>query len=123
MADTRNCIFCKIVAGDLPSTQVYSDDLAVAFNDIRPVAPRHVLLVPREHIEALAATAPEQAQLLGHLLRVAPKVAKAAGILDSGYRIAINQGMDAGQIVDHLHLHVIGGRHLGLSSGLQLSRL
>jgi histidine triad (HIT) family protein len=109
----QDCIFCRIAAGDLPASIVYQDDRVVAFNDIHPVAPKHVLIVPREHVEALSGTGQEQEELLGHLVRVAPEVAKAAGVLGSGYRVAINQGKDAGQLVPHLHLHVIGGKSLG----------
>ncbi len=109
----KNCIFCRIIAGDEPGSQVFSDDKCVAFKDIYPVAPRHVLLVPRDHVEALSDIGPQHEQLLGHMLRSAPAVAKAAGVLDSGYRVAINQGKDAGQLVSHLHLHVIGGKTLG----------
>ena len=109
----QDCIFCRIAAGDQPSSIVYKDDRVVAFNDIHPVAPTHVLIVPREHVEALSGAGPENEELLGHLLRVAPEVAKAAGVLDSGYRVVINQGKDAGQLIPHLHLHVIGGKGLG----------
>ncbi len=110
--EPKDCIFCKVVAGQAPSTQVYADDLAVAFKDIHPVAPTHVLVVPREHIGALAGTVEAQEAMLGRLLRVTPLVAKAAGIFDSGYRVTVNQGADAGQIVEHLHLHVTGGKKL-----------
>ena len=109
----KNCIFCRIIAGNEPGAQVYGDDKCLAFKDIYPVAPRHVLLVPREHIEALAGAGPQHEQLLGHLLRTAPAVAKAAGILEGGYRIAVNQGRDAGQLINHLHLHIMGGKTLG----------
>jgi histidine triad (HIT) family protein len=109
----QDCIFCRIAAGDQPASVVYKDDKVVAFNDIHPVAPTHVLIVPREHVEALSDGGPEREQLLGRLLRVAPEVAKKAGVLDSGYRVAINQGRDAGQDVPHLHVHVIGGKGLG----------
>lgn len=109
----QDCIFCRIATGDQPAAIVYKDDKAVAFNDIHPVAPTHVLIVPRDHVEALSGGGPVQEELLGHLLRVASQVAKAAGVLDSGYRVAINQGRDAGQLIPHLHLHVIGGKSLG----------
>jgi histidine triad (HIT) family protein len=108
----QDCIFCKIVRGDLPSTQVYADSTAVAFADIKPVAPKHTLVVPREHIGLVAADGAGRESLLGHLMVVAGNVAEKTGITGSGYRIVINQGRDAGQMVDHLHLHVIGGRPL-----------
>jgi histidine triad (HIT) family protein len=110
---TSSCIFCRIVAGEAPGSKVYSDDRCVAFNDIYPVAPRHILLVPRQHVEALAGLTAEHEALLGHLLRAAPAVARAAGIAETGYRVSINQGKDAGQLVPHLHLHIIGGKALG----------
>ncbi len=111
--DPKRCIFCRIIHGEVPSTLVYQDYRALAFNDIKPAAPTHVLVVPRQHIEALAGTSPEQEALLGHLVRVASQVAQQAGIERSGFRVLINQGKDAGQMIDHLHLHVLGGRPLG----------
>jgi histidine triad (HIT) family protein len=110
---TKDCIFCKIVKGEVPSTQVYADDRAVAFRDINPAAPVHVLVIPREHVEFLASSKLSQEALLGHLMRVTAEVAKEMGVDRSGYRVLINQGRDAGQMVDHLHLHVLGGRQLG----------
>jgi histidine triad (HIT) family protein len=109
-----DCLFCKIVHGELPSTEVYSDDQCFAFNDINPVANVHVLIVPREHVTYLTGATEQHEQLLGHLLRTGARVARQLGAAEGGYRLAINQGVDAGQIVDHLHLHVLGGGQLNV---------
>lgn len=106
MAD---CLFCKIIAGDIPSEPVFQDDLVYAFADIRPQAPIHVLVLPRKHIPSLAHTNREDAALLGYLLGVAADIAKREG-LTRGFRIVINSGNDGGQTVDHLHIHLLGGR-------------
>ena len=106
------CIFCSIVQGKLPSTNIYSDDQCIAFNDINPVANTHVLVIPREHITYLTETTKRHEKLLGHLMRVASEVAEQMGTAEDGYRVSVNQGMNAGQIVDHLHLHVLGGEQL-----------
>ena len=107
-----DCLFCSIVHGEQPSTEIYSDDQCVAFNDINPVANVHVLIVPREHVTYLIGATERHEPLLGHLMRVGARVARQTGIAETGYRIALNQGVDAGQIVDHLHIHVIGGSKL-----------
>jgi histidine triad (HIT) family protein len=112
-----DCIFCKIVAGQIPATKIYEDDQALAFADINPQAPTHVLVIPRRHLAALTAATAEDAALLGHLLVVAAKVAQQAGLNDSGFRTVINSGWDAGQTVFHLHVHVLGGRRLGWPPG------
>ncbi|MBI4306697.1 MAG: histidine triad nucleotide-binding protein [Chloroflexi bacterium] len=111
-----NCIFCKIVAGQIPSTQVHRDESVMAFNDIRPLAPTHILVIPLEHVTFVNQTRAEDEKLIGHMVRVGGSVAQKAGIEKSGYRISINQGRDAGQELDHLHLHVLGGRPLGRSA-------
>ena len=108
-----NCIFCSILTGDLPSAEVYGDDLAYAFADISPVTPTHVLVIPREHVAAIEDIDQDREPLLGHLLRVAAIVAQQSGISRDGYRLVINQGANAGQMVDHLHLHVLGGAVMG----------
>ncbi len=108
-----DCIFCLILSGDLPSAEVYGDDLAYAFADISPVTPTHVLVIPREHVTTIEGTGEEHEPLLGHLLRVGSTVARQCGIADDGYRLAINQGANAGQMVDHLHVHVLGGAVMG----------
>ncbi len=106
-----SCLFCKIIEGKIPSTAVYQDDFGYAFADINPQAPVHVLLVPREHIDSLDETNKEHRALLGHLLWAAADIARKKG-LASGYRIVVNTGVDGGQTVDHLHLHLLGGRAL-----------
>lgn len=111
MAEAQ-CIFCRIVAGELPATVLYSDDRVVAFRDIDPKAPTHVLVIPRKHIPAVNALAPEDLEVAGALLLVAKEVARQERIDGSGYRLVINNGGDAGQAVDHLHLHVLGGRRM-----------
>jgi histidine triad (HIT) family protein len=106
-----SCIFCKIAAGEIPSTAVYQDERVYAFADINPKAPVHVLIVPREHIGSLAEAAPEQNTLLGHLFWAAAEIARKKG-LNKGYRVVVNTGEDGGQTVDHLHLHLLGGRQM-----------
>lgn len=109
MAD---CIFCKIAAGEIPSKLVYEDDLVVAFPDIHPAAPVHLLVVPRKHVQSVAHLADSDQELAGRLLLVARTVAAQAGVAESGYRVIINIGDEGGQTVPHLHVHVIGGRQL-----------
>jgi len=104
-----SCIFCKIVAGEIPSKAIYQDDLAYAFADIGPKAPVHILIVPREHIASLSEAAETHCDLLGHLLWTAKETARQQG-LTKGYRVVVNSGEDGGQTVDHLHLHLMGGR-------------
>ena len=104
-----DCIFCKIVAGDIPVELLHQDEHAVAFRDIAPQAPVHFLVIPREHLQSLAHTAHEHAPLLGHMLAVASDLARSQG-LNEGFRTVINAGEDGGQTVDHLHVHVLGGR-------------
>jgi histidine triad (HIT) family protein len=107
-----DCLFCKIVAGELPSDRVAERDGVVAFRDISPQAPVHVLVVPEEHIASAHELGPEHADLLGRSFRLAREVAEAEGIAD-GYRVATNVGARGGQAVFHLHFHVLGGRQLG----------
>ena len=104
------CVFCRIAAGEIPSDIVYEDADCVAFRDVNKQAPAHVLIVPREHVVNLAVADREHRDLLGHLLLVARKVAEADGVAESGFRVVINSNADAGQSVDHLHVHVLGGR-------------
>lgn len=104
------CIFCEIIAGRLASDQVYADDSCVAFRDIHPAAPKHVLVVPRKHIATMSDLGEEDEELAGHLLRVGAQVAKSEGIAESGYRLVFNTNEHAGQTVFHIHLHVLGGR-------------
>ncbi len=107
MAD---CIFCKIVAGEIPSTIVWEDDRVIAFDDIAPQAPVHTLVIPREHHADLSDRM--GADLLGALFAAVPKVAEVKGVADSGYRVIVNNGADAGQLVGHVHVHVLGGRRM-----------
>jgi histidine triad (HIT) family protein len=106
-----SCLFCKIVEGSIPAAPVYQDDRCYAFTDINPQAPVHFLVIPREHIQSTAAAAEHHRELLGHLLLAAAQIARDKG-LGNGYRIVINTGADGGQTVDHLHVHVLGGRHM-----------
>ncbi|MBI2887735.1 MAG: histidine triad nucleotide-binding protein [Chloroflexi bacterium] len=110
MADP--CIFCRILRGELPGQFAYEDDYLVAFRDIHPVAPTHVLVVPREHVESLAHASSAHRELLGRLLEAAAAVASREGLAARGYRVVINTGTDSGSEVAHLHLHVLGGRQL-----------
>jgi histidine triad (HIT) family protein len=111
-----DCIFCKIVAGTIPVTRIYEDDMALAFADLNPQAPVHLLVIPKEHIASHAHAAVEHTALLGHLMATAGELARTQG-LENGYRIVINTGPDGGQTVNHLHLHLLGGRHMGWPPG------
>ena len=104
------CLFCRIVAGEIPSTQVAADDTVVAIRDIAPRAPTHVLVMPRDHIASAAELTDADADLVGHILAVAAEIARSEGIADGGYRIVTNIGARGGQTVDHLHFHLMGGR-------------
>jgi histidine triad (HIT) family protein len=105
-------IFKKIIEGEVPADIVYQDELCVAFRDIDPQAPTHILVVPRREIPSLAKADPDDHRLLGHLLMNAAEVARSEGLDDNGYRVVVNVGRDGGQAVDHLHLHVLGGRRM-----------
>jgi histidine triad (HIT) family protein len=111
-----DCIFCKIVRNELPSEKIYEDERALAFRDINPIAPVHVLVIPKEHIESLAEVKETQLELLGHLHGVLGQVAKDLGLKD-GYRVVINCGREGGQEVPHLHFHLLGGRKLTWPAG------
>ena len=108
-----HCIFTKIIQRQIPADIVYEDDLAIAFRDINPQAPVHVLVVPREPLSGVQSAKAEQRELLGHLLLVASRVAEQEGVDRSGYRCIINAGPDGGQEVQHLHIDVLGGKPLG----------
>ena len=108
-----NCLFCKIIAGDIPSTKVYEDETVYAFRDINPQAPTHVLVIPKTHIASAAEISAENAGLVAHCLEVAAIVAKQEN-LTGGFRLVSNCGADAGQTVNHLHFHVLGGKQLSL---------
>ena len=103
-----NCLFCKIVNGDIPSTKVYEDDTILAFRDIAPQAPTHILVIPKTHIGSVAEITAENSGVVAHIFEVVPAIAKAEG-LDGGYRVVSNCGSDAGQTVHHLHFHILGG--------------
>ena len=106
----EDCIFCKIIKGEIPSNKVFENEYVYAFRDIAPCAPVHVLVVPKKHIASIAAAQTEDEQLLGHLLLTVQRVAKALGVEESGYRVISNCGKDACQSVQHLHLHILGGK-------------
>ncbi len=110
---SADCIFCRIVRGEAPATIVYEDEHVIAFNDIHPKAPVHILIVPRRHIPSLAHVTPEDEPLLGHLLYVARYLAEEKVLLERGFRTTINTGPEGGQIIYHLHMHLLGGRPLG----------
>lgn len=116
MSTVSDCLFCKIAAGDIPAKRLLEDEHALAFRDITPQAPVHVLIIPKRHIPSHAHALPEDAGVLGHLLHVAGEVARAQR-LENGYRLVINTGADGGQTVDHLHVHLLGGRHMGWPPG------
>lgn len=109
MAD---CLFCRIVKHEIPASMVYEDERVVAFNDINPQGPTHVLLIPRRHIPSLNDLGPADDGIVGELVRRAAAIAKERGISAGGYRVVLNTNADAGQTVFHIHLHLIGGRHL-----------
>lgn len=111
------CLFCRIAAGEIPANLVYADEHVVAFRDLRPEAPSHVLIVPRQHVASLAEAGAGEGELLGRVLLAAGEVARREGVADSGYRLVLNTGPDAGQVVMHLHFHLLGGRGLGWPPG------
>ena len=106
-----DCIFCKIIAGDIPSTKVYEDELVYAFRDINPQAPTHILVIPKAHIGSVAEVTAENADVVAHIFTVIPKIAEAEK-LENGYRVVSNCGANAGQTVHHLHFHILGGKQL-----------
>jgi len=108
----EECLFCRIVAGEISSDIVYQDEDFLAFRDIEPQAPKHVIIIPKTHITSLAELTEEQLGLIGRLIILARNLAEEEGIAKSGYRLAINCGAEGGQVVPHLHLHLIGGRRL-----------
>jgi len=113
----KDCIFCNIVAGNIPATLIYQDDRAIAIRDINPQAPTHILVIPKEHIPGLIELRDEHRDLSAHLIYVANQLARSEGIAESGYRLIINSGSDGGQVVLHLHLHLLGGQKLGTTLG------
>ena len=107
----ENCLFCKIAAGIIPSTKVYEDDQVLAFRDIAPMAPTHILVIPKAHIPSADGVTPENSAVVAHIFEVIPQIARAEN-LENGYRIISNCGEDAGQTVPHLHFHILGGHKL-----------
>jgi histidine triad (HIT) family protein len=107
-----DCIFCKIIKGNIPGNFVYQDDKVVAFNDIDPKAPVHILIVPKEHIPSLMEAAENRPDILSHILKVAAKLAKETGIDQRGFRVVNNCGQEGGQSVEHIHFHLLGGRFM-----------
>ena len=108
-----DCLFCKIIAGDIPSTKVYEDDLVYAFRDINPQAPTHILVIPKAHIDSVNGITAENSAVVARIFEVIPKIAAEEG-LTNGYRVVSNCGKDAGQTVFHLHFHILGGKELSL---------
>ena len=106
-----DCIFCKIIAGDIPSNKVYEDDTVLAFRDIEPKAPVHILVVPKKHSTGAADVQSEDGEVIGHIFRVIAQVADQQGLTD--FRVVTNNGAGAGQTVPHLHFHILAGRQLG----------
>ena len=108
----EECLFCRIVCGKVPCDIIYQDEDFLAFRDIRPQAPKHVIIIPKTHIPSLAKLSKKQEKLVGDLIILARKLAEKEGIAKSGYRLAINCGPQGGQVIPHLHLHLLGGRKL-----------
>jgi Diadenosine tetraphosphate (Ap4A) hydrolase and other HIT family hydrolases len=105
-----DCIFCKIVTGEIPAALVHEDDVCVAFNDLSPQAPTHILVIPRDHIDSLDKAKGNEKEILGHLLLTAADIAREKGFAEDGYRVVINTNADGGQTVFHLHVHLLAGR-------------
>jgi histidine triad (HIT) family protein len=117
MTTKGDCLFCKIAAGKIPATILHEDPHLVSFRDINPKAPTHVLVVPRKHVPAIDALRPEDAELVGRMVLEAARLAAEQNLTGTGYRLVFNTGEWAGQTVDHIHLHVLGGRRLGWPPG------
>lgn len=109
----ENCLFCKIAAGIIPSTKVYEDETILAFRDIAPMAPTHILVIPKTHIPSVDGVTAENSAVVAHIFEVIPQIAREEG-LENGYRVISNCGSDAGQTVPHLHFHILGGKQLTL---------
>ena len=112
----EDCLFCKIIKGEILSTKVYEDDMLLAFKDINPVAPVHVLIIPKTHVENTNEINENNSDYIKHIYEKMGEIAKNAGVFESGYRLICNCGEDAGQEVKHIHFHMIGGTKLGLKS-------
>lgn len=109
----EDCIFCKIIKGKIPSTKVYEDEEILAFRDINPAAPVHVLVIPKKHISSLAEISKEDEAIIGRIYTVINEIAKKEGVFEKGFRVIVNCGEDGGQEVPHLHFHLLGGKKLG----------
>ena len=107
-----DCVFCKIVAGEIPADVLYQDEAVIAFRDINPLAPTHLLIIPKQHIPSLRDLPEAGASLIGNMVDIANALAKSEGVAESGYRLVINCGQQGGQLVPHLHMHLLGGRQL-----------
>ncbi len=114
---SSDCLFCKIASGDIPSTRVYEDDVCLAFEDLHPQAPTHILVIPRQHVASMDTAGTEHKEMLGHLLLAAAKIARDKGFAEDGYRTVINTNGDGGQTVFHLHVHLLGGRQFVFPPG------
>ena len=112
-----SCIFCQIVAGKVPSEIVYQDEEVIAFRDINPQSPTHLIIIPKRHVPSLAYLSEAELSLVGHMVNIANQLAREEGISESGYRLVINCGEQGGQLVPHLHMHLIGGRRLSNELG------
>ncbi|MFO7653140.1 MAG: histidine triad nucleotide-binding protein [Candidatus Krumholzibacteriia bacterium] len=112
-----DCLFCKIAAGEIPADQVAADDHLLAFRDIDPQAPVHVLIIPRRHIPSVAALQDTDGEIMGRLMTAARDIAHREGVAERGFRVVINSGSAGGQSVDHLHVHLLGGRRMGWPPG------
>lgn len=109
----EDCVFCKIIKGEIPSDKIYEDEEIIAFKDIQPAAPIHILVIPKKHIETLLDVSKEDSYLIGHIYQTINKIAKEMGIDKEGFRVIANCGKDAGQEVFHIHFHLLAGRKLG----------
>lgn len=114
---SEDCLFCKIMAGEIPSEKIHEDNLCIAFHDISPQAPTHVLIIPREHISSLDEADKSHREMLGHLLVTAAEIAREKNFANDGYRVVINTNDDGGQTVFHLHVHLLGGRQFVFPPG------
>ena len=112
-----DCIFCQIVAGKIPSEILYQDDKVIAFRDVNPQAPVHLLIIPRKHIPSLTHLTEVESPLMGHIVSIANQLARREGVSERGYRLVINCGKEGGQAVPHIHLHLLGGRSLSSNLG------
>ncbi|MFA6612047.1 MAG: histidine triad nucleotide-binding protein [Dehalococcoidales bacterium] len=108
----EDCVFCKIVRGEIPCDMVYEDERFLVFNDIQPQAPVHMLLIPKKHVKSISAMTDEDIALVGQMVNIATRIAAAAGISAKGFRLVTNSGKEGGQVVPHLHWHILGGRQL-----------